>query len=564
MNAGRPSRPLVCLTATAMLVLAAAVRADDAPRLAIPDDAARLVPPGSTAVFAIASLDAAESEWQALAEAFGSAPTDRDYSLLSTFGDGLPGFAEVVGHDRPLLVAVGVAGLVMGGGLDLTFVFPFSGDLAGLRYQGPGSPFINLQQSGGYAALSSSAALRPFSKPTAVTLPEGLMAASIDLGGALKLGLPLVEMGMKQLATATPDSHGVLQPPLIDPQDLDAINASLRTVARCVTRLELAIRRDGDRYVTMDRLHIVPGSELSPGPQPSFTEAAQLTALLPAGADLVQVAAMDLTRLFAVFAPLYQADMRRTASLLGPDAARDYAAWYADYLQLVPLTAHPLAANLRVTDEGAVVHAVMKTGDGKAAFAQVTGLLDRLSALPVPLRLEPLEEEGIRGADFRAYRVVLDAQSLLAPVPGTASGAPQITQVADLFGSLIPEIRLARAGRYLLGSADRDRKPLEDMVAACRDESRRGPVDPRPYDAAARGDGHVQEAIAGDLTAMWRWFTGMAGQVEGAPALPQLDDMERFPCRMTMSAWDGGFSGTFSVRRSDLLLLAKDLSEKGR
>ena len=125
----------------------------------------------------------------------------------------------------------------------------------------------------------------------------------------------------------------------------------------------------------------------------------------------------------------------------------------------------------------------------------------------------------------------------------------RVTQVADLFGSLIPEIRLARAGRYLLGSADRDRRILEDMVAACEDESRRGPVDPRPYDAAARGDGHVQEAIAGDLTAMWRWFTGVADQVEGAPALPPLDDLERFPCRMTMSAWDGGFSGTFSVRR---------------
>ena len=45
----------------------------------------------------------------------GSKPTDRDYSLLSAFGDGLPGFAGVVGHDRPLLVAVGLSGLVLGG-----------------------------------------------------------------------------------------------------------------------------------------------------------------------------------------------------------------------------------------------------------------------------------------------------------------------------------------------------------------------------------------------------------------------------------------------------------------
>ena len=123
---------------------------------------------------AIASLDAAETEWQALAAAFGSEPTDRDYSLLSAFGDGLPGFADVVAHDRPLLVAVGLAGLVMGGGLDLTFVFPFQGDLAQLQFQGPGSPFVNLQQSGGYAALSSSPLLRPLARPTAVPLPDGL------------------------------------------------------------------------------------------------------------------------------------------------------------------------------------------------------------------------------------------------------------------------------------------------------------------------------------------------------------------------------------------------------
>jgi len=584
MNAGRPSRPLLSrpghrhrpTTAqpTAFLVvllLAAATlpadgAVDAADRLTIPDDAARLIPPGSALVVAVASLEAAEAEWQGLAAAFGSSAADRDFSLLSAFGDGLPGFAAVVRHDQPLLVAVGLTGLVLGGGPDLTFVFPFQGDLTQLWFQGPGSPFVNLQQSGGYAALSSSATLRPLARPTDVPLPAGLVSATADLGLTLKLGLPLLESGMAELTVAKPDSTGALQPPLIDPQDLPAINASLRTVAASVTRLDLAIRRDGERYVTLNRVHLVPGSPLSPGPQPSFPEASQLTALLPPGADLVQVAAMDLTRPFAVFEALYLSDMRRTAAQLKPDAARAYVAWYADYLGLVPLTAQPVAATLRVTDDGAVVHAVMKTRDGKDAFARVTGLLDRLSALPVPLRLEPLEEEKFEGADVRAYRVVLNARSLLAPMPGAAAGTPQaaqvqqVAQVADLFGRLIPEIRLARAGRYLLASADRDREALAAMIRACGDEDERGAVDPRPYDAAARGDGHVQEVIAGDLTAMWRWFAGLAGNVEGAPAMPALAGLEPLPCHMTMSAWDGGFSGTFSVRRDDLLMLARALS----
>ena len=248
-----------------------------------------------------------------------------------------------------------------------------------------------------------------------MALPLGIVSATVDLGTSLKLALPLLQIGMAQLSVAVPDSNGAVQPPLIDPQDLQAINATVRTVAESVTRLDLAIGRDGDRYVTLDRLHLVPGSPLSPGPQPSFTEAAQLTALLPPGADLVQVAAMDLTRPFAVFEPVYLSDMRRTAAQLPPDAARAYAAWYADYLGLVPLTAQPAAATLRVTDGGAVVHAVMKTRDGKDAFARVTGLLDRLSALPVPLRLEPLQDEAFKGAEVRAYRVVLDAQVAAGP-----------------------------------------------------------------------------------------------------------------------------------------------------
>ena len=102
------------------------------------------------------------------------------------------------------------------------------------------------------------------------------------------------------------------------------------------------------------------------------------------------------------------------------------------------------------------------------------------------------------------------------------------------------------------------------MIAACRDEGARGTVDPRPFEAAARGDGHVQEVIAGDLTAMWRWFAGVADGVEGAPVLPPLAGLDPLPCRMTMSAWDGGFSGTFSVRRDDLLSLARALSVQGR
>lgn len=584
MNAGRPSRPQprpaavtshlahpshLAFLALLSLLLPAPAAASAAPppaaaQLAVPDDAARLIPPGSALVVAISSLDAAEVEWQALAEAFGSRPGSKDHSLLSAFGDGLPGFAAVVAHDQPLLVAVGITGLVMGGGPDLTFVFPFQGDLAQLQYRGPGSPFVNLQQSGGYAALSSSPLLRPLDRPTALPLADGLLTASLDLGLALKLGLPLLESGMTQLATPQPDSTGALQPALVTPADAQAVNASLRTVARCVTRLELAIRREGDRYVTLDRLHVVPGSELSPGPQPSFAEAAQLTALLPGGSDLVQVAAIDLTRPFEVFRPLYLSDMKRTAALMEPGAARAYESWYADYLGLVTLTAQPVAAGLRVTDAGAVVHAVLKARDGADAFARLTGLLDRLSALPAPLRLEPLADEGFPGAEVRAYRVNLDAGALLAPVPGADSPqVAQAAQVADLFSRLMPEIRLARTGRYLLATADQDRQSLGAMIAACRDEDRRGKMDPRPAAAAAGGDGHVQEVITGDLAAMWRWFDGLAGTASAAgatPAMPPLPGVGALPCHLTMSAWDGGFAGTFSVGREDLLSLARTLA----
>ncbi|MBK8167156.1 MAG: hypothetical protein IPK64_14545 [bacterium] len=571
MPTGRPTwphpRPVTPLLLFAVALLAAAgviTAATAAPaadtRLAVPEDAARLVPPGAALVVALSSLAAAEIEWQALAEAFGSAPGSRDHSLLSAFGDGLPGFADVVADDRPLLVAVGLTGLVMGGSPDLTFVFPFRGDLARLQYGGPGSPFVNLQQSGSYAALSSSPLLRPLDRPTALPLPDGLLAATVDLGLALKLGLPLLETGMDQLATPRPDSTGALQAALLTVADAEAVKVSLRTVARCVTRLDLAMRRVDDRWETMDRLHIVLGSELSPGPQPSFDQAARLTALLPPGADLVQVAAMDLTRPFAVFEPIYLSDMKRTAALLDPADARAYEAWYADYLGLVPLTARPVAAGLHVTEAGAFVHAVLAARDGKAAFARVTGLLDRLSALPVPVQLEPLADDGFPGADVRAYRVKLDAPALLAPVPGAAAAVPQVAQVSGLFSRLVPEIRLARVGDTLLASADPDRRTLGAMIAACRDEAGRGPVDPRPAAAAAAGDGHVQEVIAGDLTSLWRWFSGLAGNLEGSAALPGANALGPLPCHLTMSAWDGGLAGTFSVRRDDLLSLARALT----
>lgn len=548
----------VALLAVALPVTAAPVPEDAG--LAVPADAARLVPPGSALVVALSSLAAAETEWQALAEAFGSAPGSRDHSLLSAFGDGLPGFAAVVDPDRPLLVAVGLAGLVMGGSPDLTFVFPLRGDLAQLQFRGPGSPFVNLQRSGDYAALSSSPLLRPLDRPTALPLPDGLLSATLDLGLSLKLGLPLLESGMDELATPRPDSTGALPPAILTAEDAAAVKASLRTVARCVTRLDLAIRRVGDRWETMDRLHIVPGSELSPGPQPSFAEAAALTALLPPGSDLVQVAAMDLSRPFAVFKPVYLSDLKRTTALLDPAAARDYEAWYADYLGLVPLTARPVAAGLRVTGKGAFVHAVLRADDGKAAFRQVTGLLDRLSAMPVAVQLEPLDEEGFPGAEVRAYRVRLDAPALLAPVPGAAGAAPQVAQVSGLFARLAPEIRLARVGDYLLASADPDRQALGAMIAACRDDDRRGRVDPRPAAVAAGGDGHVQEVITGDLASLWRWFAGLAGDLEGSAALPGADALGPLPCALTMSAWDGGFAGTFSVRRDDLLSLARALT----
>ncbi len=602
MNAGRPSRPptpsapatparpapvlrlpaaalvvaaLLCATFLAAAPGAARAAQPAAPavpeeaRLELPADAARLVPPGSTLVVGLASLDAVDVEWQALAAAFGSRPGDRDYSLLAAFGDGLPGFADVVVHDRPLVVAVGIAGLVLGCGLDLTFIFPFQGDLGRLQYRGRGSPFTNLQQCGGYAALSSSALVRPLPTPTDVRLPAGLVGATVELGTTLKLVLPLVEIGLNQLSVARPDSNGRLQPPLITPEDLPAVKATLRTVVASVQRLDLAIRRDGDRLVTLDRLHLVPGSALAPGPQASLAKAVELTALLPPGADLVQVAAVDLTRPFGVFVPVYLSDMRRTAARLDPAAAAAYDSWYRDYLALAPLTAQPIAASLKVTAGGAVVHAAMKARDAKQAFLQLTSLLDRLSALPVPLRLEPLAEAPLPGAETRAYRVVLDAHSLLEPAADVAAGTPkaaqvgrqaaEVAQMAEFFGRLIPEIRLARAGDYLLATADRDRAVLAGMIDAARHKGRRGPVDPRLLVPMTEAVGPVQEVITGDLTAMWRWFAGLNG-LTGGDVAALLPDLDPLPCRLTMSTWDGGFAGTFSVQRDDLLTLARTLA----
>ncbi len=523
---------------------------------AVPADLAKLLPSDPPVLVVISSAADFDAEWAAVLDAAGADP-EVPRSLADVLGENMSGFAQVLDPARPMAVAMDVAAIMMGGGPAVDFVFPIRGDLAQLDYSGA-ETFASLHQEGDYAVLSTREQYTPAAGLAAQPM-DGVVSMSIDIQGTLGQFMPFAAMGLGQLAMAQPDSNGVMGEPAMTQEQVAALADGLQKLVAAMKRFEIVLRRDGDHLLALDRLTVTPGGPLAPGPQPDFADALALTGLLPAGGDLYQASALDLTRPFELLKPLYVANFNAGLKDLPPEAQAAAAAWFEDYLSLIDWTAAPMASGAKLAEDGASVHILLRSADAATVMTGLTGLADRLADMDMPYGLTALPAADVAGVKVHSYDVVMDVSSL-ADAGASPEDLAELETMQSFLRKIVPQLHLAQVGDLVVLCADDDPAALAQVIGSAR----KGKGKPVASVAAAakRTGADTRQAAAGDMASFLRWTLGMA-EAMGEEDAAGFDaaDLGAVQCEITTGVTPDGYTGSLAMKRDDVLRLVKVMAE---
>ena len=272
---------------------------------------------------------------------------------------------------------------------------------------------------GGYLAIS----LDPAYAPAAVTpdiateLSPGFITTSLDLEAVVAAYRPLAEMSLGSMANQpapadTTQTDSMVPKPGMTADDAAAMGDLARSIMDSVRRLDLALQIEGETLTLHSGISVFADSPLDPGPQPSFEEALQLTRLLPAGGNIIQTMALDQTRQFEVFKGAYVMAMEEEIDAMPAEQGEAYRAWFESYLESVDLFINPMAASIRVSEEGMTAGVVMKCEDPAASLDRFAGLFAGLTAIELGIGLKKLPTGKVSGVEVHSWTVQFDEEKL--------------------------------------------------------------------------------------------------------------------------------------------------------
>lgn len=501
-----------------LLLTASLVMAADPVEL--PKDLQELLPVDPAILFTCTSLEELDANWNEIQEAFADEDAEEPFDLLAWMREDFEEFDAAVAQDRPMAIALDMGPVMMGQEPYVTLVMPLKADFADreslLEDDGETTTLIQ----GDYLAFHSGYGYQPAGVMPAIAqdMVPGVLNAVIDLEGLLLTYRPFVEMGLASIPVGIattdtlPSGEVVVTDEGMTQEEADALAAMIRALMDSVDRMDMGVGAAAGKIRFDMQLTTLPGSPLSPGPQPDFAEALALSGLLPDGGDFLMAIAMDMTPQFDVFKDFYILNMQRESEKMGDDIGPKYAAWFEDYLGMIDLWSKPLAGSYGFSTEGMVAHAAMASDDAQADADRLVALLEGMSDIGMGVTLTPLPGAEVEGVAVRSWTIAVDPETMTG-LGGTvtdpelsAMGRMQADQLAAMMKKIVPGFSVAVQGDHVLMSADDDPAAMAGMIAAAA-KAGGDPKESLAKVAQAAGPG-VQEVVTGDMMAILNWVSG--------------------------------------------------------
>jgi len=538
----------------------------------MPADMQKLLPSDPVFIVAVSSVNDLERQWLAIREMLDEGngePTD----LAPWISEELPQFAKYGDMDRPLAVAMDLPNLMGGEEPPITFIIPISdsfGDQAKLELEEEGLTYFI---QGRYLAFSMDPAYAPAAvvPDLALDLSPGFITSRLDLEAVVSAYRPMAEMSLDAMANqpAPPDTSetgAISQEHGMEAQDAAAIGDMARSIMDSLRRLDLALQIEGETLTLHSGFSVFPDSPLDPGPQPSFEEALQLTRLLPTGGNIIQTMALDQTRQFEVFKDFYVVAMEKEIASLPPEQGEAYRAWFTSYLESIDLFVNPMAASIKMSEEGMSANLVMKCVDPAANLDRIAALFAGLTAADIGIGLKKMPTGKVTGVEVHSWTVKFDEEKLAEISNGPKSpqmsgiGRLEADQMIGFLRKVTPNINMAARGEHLILSADKDPANLAHMIQMSG--QRRGAANPEIAAVAAKAGPACQQAVTGDLMAILSWVTEWMEEMEGEEIVTIENNPIPFSSSLTIDGPHYGGMWTMDMRAVQRFVKAVEELEK--
>ena len=494
----------------------------------LPDDILDLLPAKIDLLVATESLAALDDQLFFLLNDPGNPDTDiHDRMVTNLLAEALPVATDAIDRQRPLAMALRIPTLLVAKEPRIVLVLPVTGtpDTTGLKAE---TYFDTATRKGSYMAFTSDVAYQAGDtrSPLALDFPLKLVAMRTDLKQFITTLRPLAEMGLGGLvmgasmqADTSEDTPETTEPDTpqsmmqnMSVEQAQALADLIRSLMDSLDKMELGLDEIDGQLTANATLTVLPDSPLSPGPQPSFKEALELTRLLPHDQDLIQVSALSKVKQFGQFMEFYRLNMEQSVADLDPAAGQAFRDWYERYLDVVELTFQPYVATSNFDREGISGTSILATADPEAALADLSDVMDAYPDLGAGVTVDRAASIDLAGREVRTWQVNLDEQKLAETV--TAAGADQndpVQSMTKLLRALVPTLYLYADDAHVVASAARNTDALAAVVRATG--QRRAAVDPRVARAAAEAGDHCQQIVLGDLSALIEWAAVFAMEI---------------------------------------------------
>ncbi len=530
--------PIILLLLVSLTTVPAALAAAT---FDLPADVQKLLPNEPAAIVVVSSVNELADQYVAVLAAFDEGGDSRA-ELVASFGQLVPGFLDFVDLDKPFVFVAGLPNPMAGGEPPFTYIVPMNPGFAGRDTLMANSDFVGHASEGDYQAFSSDPLYAPGTELPALTehLSAGIVSASLDLRMVVENFGPFLEMGLAGIPTRSD-----MNPEGLTTEEAQAMATTLREVMASVSRLDLALGRDGNLITWHTGLGVIPGTALDAGPQPNFARAVDLTGALPADVDFLQVIALDQTRIFATFRDYYLIMLTGAVSGMEPEQAARYSAWVENYLTSMDLWASPMAAALRMDQAGMAAHAIMEPTDAEAALDKLTEIINGMTELGIGYTLTQRKDEEISGVKFRAWDIDFDLAQFEAVMPNESSPSMsgtdrmQAEQMVSILRKIMPVVYLGTKDGRLFMASDADTDALARMVKAA---DKKGKPVVAVTDAAAKAGPACQQVITGDMLALINWVTELMEEVDNEQRILIDGNPIPFEAMFTIENPDLGFN----------------------
>jgi hypothetical protein len=522
----------------------------------LPNDAKALLPATADAVLAVSSLEDLDQLWQDLLPDSSDLIEGFPAYLMEGFD---PEFIKQVDKEKPFLI---VLSLQEGMGENpfyetrLVAMKDKNLDVESL----PGLEEFHIAREGRYLALSTNPNWTPApDQPLwADKLKGGLVSATLDLGRVIETFGFMIEMGLAQLEA--PGNESAADDPSLEANQ--AMAKMVRALLNSSEGIDFTLTEKGDTVAKDFVYRTNPGSELAPGPQPSFDEALELTRFLPGGENLLSVSAIDQAKQMEIYRDYYLATLHSTMALMEPAVAQKYTEWYADYLSIMEVSFAPTAMTLRLEQDNSSFQNIIKSDNPQEDWNRLVDLANRMNGLGVGLDLKPLEVPSFQDHEIAGWSMTWNEDELdrlltadpSLPLSDPLMSSNLITMVRFLPGN----IYFSRVDDMLLYCGGPNPRMMEELIGKAIEG--KGKVDPRLKKVNKKRGGHVQSATVGDLNALFAVIMEVLEEMGDGEEFPVITD-QPLPFLQTLEIHGGAYQIHMEMEKPAIRTLVKSVLE---